>query len=278
MEPLATAGDPITRDRLRSDLAALGVIPGQVLLVHASLSSLGWVCGGAPAVILALQDAVGPDGTLVMPAFSGDQSDPATWRKPAVPESWWPVVREHMPVFDRALTPTRGMGVIAECFRRAPGAVRSGHPQNSFAAWGRHARDITEGHGLEERLGKDSPLERVYELDGRVLLLGCGFESNSSFHLAEYRTPYPGRRTAVRVVPVPRGDRNEWTSQEDIVYYEEDFHEMGESCLAHVGGHARGRVGEAAAVLYPQRPFVDAACAWLRVNRGPSPSHADAAS
>src|SRR5512137_1004372 len=107
---------PVTVSSLKTDLAALGVTPGMVLLVHSSLSALGWVCGGAQAVIQALTELLGPAGTLVMPAHSGGLGDPAQWRNPPVPESWWQTILDEMPPFDPALTPTRSMGVIAETF------------------------------------------------------------------------------------------------------------------------------------------------------------------
>src|SRR4051812_44021852 len=107
----ARAG-PATVDSLVADFATLGVVPGMTLLVHSSLSALGWVCGGVQAVVLALEKALGPDGTLVMPGHSGDLTDPAGWRSPPVPEAWWPIIRATMPAFDPDLTPTRGMGAI----------------------------------------------------------------------------------------------------------------------------------------------------------------------
>ena len=56
-----------------------------------------------------------------MPTHTGDNSEPSNWENPPVPESWWDVIRAEMPVFDPKLTPTRGMGIIPETFRKFPG-------------------------------------------------------------------------------------------------------------------------------------------------------------
>lgn len=85
---------PATVQSLTEDLFALGVRPGMVLLAHSSLSALGWVCGGPVAVILALEAALGPAGTLVMPAHSGDYSEPSVWQHPPVPEGWWQTFKD----------------------------------------------------------------------------------------------------------------------------------------------------------------------------------------
>lgn len=135
---------PATVDSLTADLHDLGVLPGSVLLIHSSLSSLGWVCGGPIAVIAALKQAIGATGTLVMPTHSGDLSDPSKWGNPSVPEHWWPTIRATMPPYDASLTPTRAMGIIPECFRHQAGVLRSNHPQVSFAAYGPHANAIVE--------------------------------------------------------------------------------------------------------------------------------------
>ena len=107
-----------TVESLQTDFKALGIEKGMVLLVHSSLSAVGWVCGGAVAVILALQEVLGKTGTLVMPTHSTDLSDPSQWKNPPVPESWWQTIRETMPAYDPDLTPTRSMGKIAETFRK----------------------------------------------------------------------------------------------------------------------------------------------------------------
>jgi aminoglycoside N3'-acetyltransferase len=84
---------PVTRSRIADDLGRLGVRRGGVLLAHSSLSTLGWVCGGAQAVVEGLLDALAPDGTLVVPTHTGGNSEPADWRNPPVPRDWWPVIR-----------------------------------------------------------------------------------------------------------------------------------------------------------------------------------------
>src|SRR5947207_9688500 len=184
---------PHTVQTLRSDLRALGLRSGDVVMVHSSVRSVGFVVGGSQAVVQALLDVIGPDGTLVVPTHTSDNCDPAGWGNPPVPEAWWPVIREQAPGFDPARTPSRWMGVIAETVRTWPGALRSDHPRLSFAALGAHAADITGTHQLDDALGERSPLGTVYRLDGKVLLLGCGHDSNTSLHLAEWRQASPPR-------------------------------------------------------------------------------------
>ena len=127
---------PATVESLTADLSALGIRAGTALMVHSSLSSLGWVNGGAVAVILALEQVLGSDGTLIMPTHTSDYSDPAYWQAPPVPQAWWQTIRDTMPAFDPSLTPTWSMGVIPETFRKQRGTQRSAHPQESFAAKG----------------------------------------------------------------------------------------------------------------------------------------------
>ncbi len=180
---------PLTRESLAADLKELGLGEGERVIVHASLSSLGYVVGGAEAVIQALMDVLTSTGTLVMPTQSPQLSEPSFWENPPVPEEWWPVFREHLPAYDPHVTPAFWMGKVADTFRTFPGVFRSDHPKLSLAAWGNDARKMVEGHGLAFGLGEDSPLAKLYDRYAHVLLLGVGYESNTSFHLAEYRVP-----------------------------------------------------------------------------------------
>jgi len=252
-------GGPHSVKSLAADLSGLGIAEGDVLLVHSSLSALGFVVGAAQAVVEALMAVLGEQGTLVMPTFTGALTNPAHWRHPPVPEGWWETVRSEMPVFDPPITPTRMMGAIPELFRTCPGVVRSDHPHHSFAAWGRHAAAVVEGHVLEDSLGEGTPLARLYELDAAVLLLGAGHANNSSLHLSENRAAWPGKKTCVQGGPSAEG----WVEWKTLDMDEDDFAEIGGA----FGDQVRGRVGSAEVLWFSQRALVDFGVRWMEENR-----------
>jgi aminoglycoside 3-N-acetyltransferase len=261
---------PATIDSLQADFRALGIRSGMVLLVHSSLSAMGWVCGGAVAVIVALQEVLGKTGTLVMPTHSTDLTEPSQWENPPVPESWWPVIRATMPAYQPDLTPTRSMGIIAETFRKQKGVLRSAHPHHSFCAYGHQASHITDNHSLEFGLGEGSPLARIYDLGGFVLLLGVGHNSNTSMHLAEYRATFPTKRIVQEGAPISAAGSRRWTTFENIDLDSSDFEQIGEDFLrSDVEREVhRAKVGLAKCQLMPQRAMVDFTVDWLEENRG----------
>lgn len=255
---------PRTRESLEGDLRALGVRRDGVLLVHSSLSALGWVCGGAVAVVQALLGAVGSGGTLVMPTHTTGNSEPSLWTDPPVPSHWWPDIRDHMPAYDARVTPSRGVGVIPEVLRSWPGALRSDHPQTSFAAVGPRAAVITRDHRIGSALGEHSPLGRLYGLDADVLLLGVAHESNTSMHLAEYRRAVPRRGRSGAAI-AGAGDRR-WVTCDDVDIDDDDFASIGAAFDTAGLCHA-GRVGGAPCRLMGQRALVDFALEWMERER-----------
>ncbi len=261
-------GGPVTEELLESDLREIGLEAGMSLLVHSSLSSMGWVCGGAQAVISALKRTIRPFGTLIMPSHSTQLSDPAGWRSPPVPESWWETIRETLPPYDPDLTPTRGMGAVAETFRTQPDVYRSIHPQLSFCAWGEGALQVLSGHSLDYSLGEESPLARLYDGDALVLLLGTGYEVHTSFHLAEYRADYPCRRIVDFGGPIKVDGHRRWKWFKDVDIDSSDFPEIGRAFEKKYHREIlKAKVGLADARLFRLRDSVDFAVRWMEQHR-----------
>ncbi|HSY00333.1 MAG TPA: AAC(3) family N-acetyltransferase [Streptomyces sp.] len=202
----------------------MGVRPGGVLMVHASLGGTGW---SPTEVRNALLDTLGPDGTLVVPAFTPENSDTSPayhGRTEGMTEREKAEFRASMLPFEPNATPCPTMGVLAECVRTTPGAVRSAHPQTSFAAVGRRAGELLAGHDPHCHLGERSPMAALYTADAQVLLLRVGFEVCTAFHLAEYRmNPPPPARTYRCVVE----DKGNWIEYEDLSLQDSDFAAIG---------------------------------------------------
>lgn len=252
----------LTKVDLISQFRSCGVKEGQHLFVHASLNKLGFVVGGAETLIRALLEIVGPEGTLMMPSQTWKNLDPATgvhWEEPA---EWWPVIREHWPAYDKEVTPAIGMGIAAEMLRKWPGAQRSDHPARSVAAVGKYASYLTENHDLSNIFGENSPLDKLYQLNGSVLLIGVGHDKNTSLHLAETRASFPGKQNAYESSAVRVEGKREWITYSTQAVDDSDFVRLGAEYEAEMKFKVH-RIGNAEIRLLEQRPLVDWATAWM---------------
>ncbi len=252
---------------LRVDFSRAGLEAGMHVLVHSSMRSIGgWICGGVESVIIALQQVITAEGTLMMPTHTSDNSDPQYWRHPPVPAEWWPIIREQSPPYHPQQSVTRLMGTIAENFRRFPGVLRSPHPLGSFAAWGRHAALLTQEHPLDHMFGEHSPLARLYELGGYVFLLGVDHGNNTSLHLAEHRASFHKVMISEGSAVLVNGER-QWVQYTMLDYDDDDFPRLGAAYESLHHPHIIGQVGRAVTRLLPMRALVDFGAWWLGENR-----------
>jgi aminoglycoside 3-N-acetyltransferase len=257
---------PLTAESLAAKLRAVGMDSGQTVLVHTSLSKLGWVVGAAQAVVMALIDVLGDSGTLMMPTHTTNNTDPEEWQHPPVPEGWWQVIRDHTPAYDPATTSTREMGAVAELFRTWPGTIRSDHPVSSFAARGPSAGYLIADHPLTDETGDGSPIGKLYKLDGYVLLLGVDHWNNTSLHLAEVRADYPGKTTLKAGSAMLVNGQRKWVAYEVFETNSDDFGAIGDAFdAAHQ--NTIHQIGEGKVRFFKQRALVDFAVQWMEQNR-----------
>ena len=153
------------REQIAEALQTLDLEAGHIVFVHSSLSSIGYVEGGADAVVDAFLDVLGSTGTLVVPSFTFSHGGKSN------------------PVFDPIRDPSE-MGRITEVARTRPGARRSHHLLHSVAALGPHAEDITAVHG-PSAWAADGPFWKLYELDAHILMLGVPYLRCTFFHVIE---------------------------------------------------------------------------------------------
>lgn len=277
---LEAAGPPPRKRReIVAELAALGVRPGDVLMVHASLKAVGPVEGGAAALVEALQASVGPEGTLM--AFASWDRSPyeATLNGAALSDA----ERAAWPAFDPAsAAPYPGFGLLNRYLCAADGAVRSPHPDASMVAVGAQARYLAVPHALGHAYGPGSPIDRFLKLGGRVLLLGAPLDSVTVIHYAEAVARIPGKRRVSYEMPMLDADgARMWRRAEDFDSNgildafaqpnEMDAVETIARLYASEGRAREGRVGEAHCFLIEAGDIVRYAVRWLERLFGGAP-------
>ena len=178
----------LTKEDIIAHLRGMGIKQGMVLEIHSSLSSFGYVIGGARVVVDALMECVGEEGTICMPLQDRNNTEPSYWEHPPIAHELMREVRNNMPIFHPVESDVGKMGAIVENFRRRKGVEFSYHPNAAFVAWGLHAKFLCQKQSWHFPLAEHSPLARLYELDASILLIGVGYQNCTALHLAEYRS------------------------------------------------------------------------------------------
>jgi aminoglycoside 3-N-acetyltransferase len=244
-----------TEASLTTDLERLGLDRGGLLIVHSGYKSLGPIDGGPAAVVRALCRALGPEGTLLVPAFTTQLTDPYAWPVPPSAEERRRLM-DSMPTFDPERTEPHKMGVIPKTLWRTAGAVRSHHPVTSWVALGARAAELTREHPLDDPEGLDGPVGRVYQADGSILLLGVEHDADTTIHLAESLLDMPHLRELPDRYPTLEADgRRGWRPVAKTTKCSDGFVRLQPHVDA--AGIARyGQVGDARAQLLRSRALV----------------------
>jgi aminoglycoside 3-N-acetyltransferase len=256
----------LTKDILISEFKKCGLSEGQTIIMHASLKSLGYVVGGSETILRVIFEIIGKEGTLIMPSQTWKNLDPETGVHWEIDQSKWDVIRDHWPAYDKNITPSIGMGSIAEMLRNWPNANRSDHPSRSLVAVGKYSNYIVSNHDLSNICGIGSPLDKIYNLDGYVLLLGVNHDKNTSLHLSEARANFSSKNFIVEHSAVLVNGKREWISYKTQNPDDSDFIKLGDE-FEKIHNIKTYTIGNAKVKFISQPKLVDWAINWMENNR-----------
>lgn len=239
----------MTEAELCDALGRLGVVPGDLLMVHASMRAVG---GPADDMVRALLRALGERGTVMAyvdfePVDDGRAFDPV--RSPASGDH----------------------GVLAEVLRRWPGALRSLNPGASVAAVGARAGWLCADHPLHYGYGPGSPLAKLCGAGGKVLLLGAHFDHVTLLHHAEHLARVPHKRVCRYTVAIEGRavEIEEFDTSQGVVPAMPDLYfDTLVRTFVELGGARQGRVGGALCQLLPARELTAFAVARMERDFG----------
>ncbi len=262
----------LTQIALERDLTALGLRDGDMAMVHAGMRSVGRLIGGPDTLIAALRAVLGTGGTLVgYPSWEAPYEELLDERR-AVPAEW----RDHVPGFDPATgRAARDNGAFQEFLRTTPGTLRSANPGASISAIGARAAWLTADHPLDYGYGDGTPLARLVEGGGRVLMIGAPHDTCTLLHLAEHRARIPGKRVLSYDVALAGAGGTRWVRIEEFDTSEPVLDAMPTNMFEIIvdaylasGEGAQGKVGQAPSTLMDAAPLLDFAVRWIETRYG----------
>lgn len=252
-----------SRQRLVTDLRSLGVAPGDVVMVHASVRAVGEVAGGPDEIHLAIRDAITAEGTLMMYAGCPRYVDEVGRGNLSASEER--EVLDKLPPFDaRTARSARDHGILVEFLRTYPGSRVNDHVAR-FVATGKHAEYLFSSQPWDYAFGHDSALDRFVALDGKILLLGSDHGSVTFLHYVEHIADLPGKRVARFKVPVIENGTRVWRDMAEFdtsdagvhANWPEPFFAMLVDGYLAASGNRGGLVGEARSYLFPARELME---------------------
>lgn len=267
-----TLPDFLTRAGMAETLRALGLRDGDAVMVHGAMSRFGPMLNGPDAFVGAVQDAVGPTGTvLAYVDWDGAYHDLLD-EDGRLPDRW----KAHVPTFDPAASRAiRDNGILAEFIRTTPGARRSGNPGASVAAVGARADWFTADHPMDYGYGPGSPLAKLVEAGGKVLMAGAPLDTMTLLHHAEHLADIPGKRVIRHECPISTSDGVTWRRVEEFDTARPIVSGLADDYFAEIvrdhlaaGAGRRGRIGGAELTLVEAADVCAFAVQWLERRMG----------
>ncbi|MSP13260.1 MAG: aminoglycoside 3-N-acetyltransferase [Chloroflexi bacterium] len=260
----------VTKSQLIHDLSSLGVAPGQTIMLHVSVRAIGWIVGGPDVVLQALLDLLTPAGTLMKYiGWEDDTDDFYQWS----PEQQAVYLAERPPFDPQTSRAYRRWSILSEYLRTRPGAYRSANPGASMVAVGGKAQWLTENHPLQFGYGPGSPLAKLCEGGGHILMLGAPLDTITMLHYAEHMAAIPNKRMFKYRAPLLVGGQRTWVDIEEfdtssgiVDWKDEDYFAIIAQAFLGAGNGNSGLIGAAQSYLFDAAALFKFAVQWMEQN------------
>lgn len=253
----------VTKNDLKEAFTKLGVKSTDSCMVHTAMSKFQFLPGGAETIVNALEETLS-DGTLIMPSQVSTNCDPATWEYPPVREDLIQGIRDSMPPYNPETSATQGLGLTPEYFRNLSDVLRGTHPYLPIAIWGKNAKEIAQKQPLDMPYGIDSPLDYLYQNNGKTIFLGTDYETCTMLHYAE-STIHRKIEIDLAATGTDENGKTVWTKYRNVdMDSYDDFNELGKAFEAKYPNEFKSlKLSKGIIKVINLRPLIDFAREWF---------------